>query len=77
MADSVSAHRFGEKLRYLRKERNLTMQALSYELGTSSSYISQVENGQIETRIGFALRVARFFGVSVDDLVDDAREVGE
>jgi transcriptional regulator with XRE-family HTH domain len=75
MADVVSAHRFGEKLRALRLARGLTMQALAYELETSSSYISQVENGQIETRIGFALKVARFFEVLVDDLVDDEREV--
>ncbi len=67
--------RFGEKLRSLRTGRGMTMQMLAEQLGSDSGYISRVENGQTKPGIDFAVQVARFFGVSADVLLDDAREI--
>jgi transcriptional regulator with XRE-family HTH domain len=77
MTKSPPSRRFGEKLRALRQQHGLTMQALAERLGTGSGYISQVENNQREPRAAFVFKVAQFFGVSSDVLLDDAREVGE
>jgi transcriptional regulator with XRE-family HTH domain len=77
MANHPPVQRFGEKVRQLRLRHGMTMQMLAERLGSSSAYISRVENGQLETRIGFAVQVARFFGVSTDVLLDDALEVPE
>ena len=67
--------RFGEKLRQLRISWMLTMQALAAHLSTSSGYISNVENGKVTPNIDFAVKVARFFGVSIDQLLRDELEL--
>jgi transcriptional regulator with XRE-family HTH domain len=67
--------RFGEKLRQLRAHQMLTMQALAAHLSTSSGYISNVENGKVTPNIDFAVKVARFFGVNIDQLLRDEYEV--
>ena len=66
--------RFGEKLRQLRIRQRLTMQALAAHLGTSSGYISNVENGKVTPNIDFAVKIARFFDVSLDQLLRDEYE---
>jgi transcriptional regulator with XRE-family HTH domain len=67
--------RFGEKLRQLRIRQQLTMQTLAAQLGTSSGYISNVENGKVTPNMDFAVRVALFFKVSTDQLLRDDCEV--
>jgi 5-methylcytosine-specific restriction protein A len=67
--------RFGEKLRQLRTRQMLTMQTLAAHLSTSSGYISNVENGKVTPNIDFAVKVARFFNVSIDQLLRDEDEV--
>jgi transcriptional regulator with XRE-family HTH domain len=73
---SKAAPRYlGYKLRLLRRKRGLTMQELADELGTSSAYISMVENGQREPRATFVFAAARFFQVTMEQLMDDEREL--
>lgn len=67
--------RFGAKLRQLRKQRQMTMQTLAAALGTSSGYVSNVENGKVTPNIDFAVRVAQFFDVSLDQLLRDDLEL--
>jgi transcriptional regulator with XRE-family HTH domain len=69
--------RFGEKVRTLRLRHNMTMQKLAEHLQTSSAYISQVEHGQTESRISFALDVAQLFGISTDVLLNDELDLPE
>ena len=38
--------KFGEKLRQLRKEQNITLQQVADVIGVSESYLSQVERGE-------------------------------
>jgi transcriptional regulator with XRE-family HTH domain len=71
MPDLAHAHRFGEKLRTLRKRQRLTTRMLATQLGTSGGYLSNVENGKVTPNIDFALRVAHFFNVSTDQLLRD------
>ena len=77
MPRHIHARRFGEKLRTLRIYYDLSMLELANQIGTSTSYISQVETGRIQANASFAMEVAVFFGVSVDVLLDDRRELEE
>jgi transcriptional regulator with XRE-family HTH domain len=68
--------RFGEKVRQLRTQRRLSLRALADQLdGISYSYISLVENGERQPNAELIFKVSRFFGVSADVLLDDAREL--
>jgi transcriptional regulator with XRE-family HTH domain len=70
--------RFGEKMRVLRKRRDLTIIQLAEALGyapTSNSYISEIETGKRRPKIDFVLKVARYFGVTTDQLVRDDIEL--
>lgn len=70
--------RFGEKLRVLRKRRGMTIIALAEALGyapTSNSYISEIETGKRRPKIDFVLKVAHYFGVTTDQLVQDEIEL--
>ena len=75
MPQPSHARRFGEKLRQLRTQHRLTMQTLATHLNTSSGYISNVENGKVTPNIDFAVKVAQFFNVSIDQLLRDECEV--
>lgn len=64
--------RFGEKLRTLRKRQGLTMNELAPNLGfTSQSYISEIETGKKMPSIELIIKIARFFDVSLDQLMLD------
>lgn len=68
--------RFGEKLRTLRTKRGMTIRDLADALGYGSySHIGDVEIGRKKPSLDFAIRVSRLFGVSVDRLVKDEREL--
>jgi transcriptional regulator with XRE-family HTH domain len=70
--------RFGEKMRVLRKRRGMTITGLAEALGyapTSNSYISEIETGKRRPKIDFVLKVAHYFGVTTDQLVQDDIEL--
>jgi transcriptional regulator with XRE-family HTH domain len=70
--------RFGEKLRALRKQRGLTMNELAPELGfTSQSYLSEIETGKKKPSIDLIIRIARYFDVSLDQLMLDELDLDE
>jgi len=76
MTEPVEPIRFGEKLRSLRKAHGYTMHQLKDALGyKSQSWISEVETGKTRPSVEFAIKVARFFNVSLDDLLKDEREL--
>lgn len=58
-------------LRRLRTERRVTQQELAEALGTVSRTILRWENGTGEPGATELLGMARFFGVSIDQLVSD------
>lgn len=76
--DLSSIARFGEKLRSLRMSQGLTLQQLVRELGlTSHSHLSELENGKKLPTADLALKVARFFEVTTDQLLKDELELPE
>ena len=70
--------RFGEKLRTLRLKHGMTVRELAHALGyTAHSHIGEVEQGHQKPSIDFALRISRFFDVTMDQLTKDELEVDE
>ena len=71
-ANYEEIRRFGEKLRQLRSQRGLTLMGLAEELGYKShTYMSEVENGKKLPTVKMVLQVARYFGVTTDELLKD------
>jgi transcriptional regulator with XRE-family HTH domain len=72
-APDVQWHRFGEKLRGLRRQRSLkqTDVAQGLEL-VSQAHISYLESNRKEPSIDLVLKIAAFFGVTTDYLLRDS-----
>lgn len=72
MNKRVGIERFGEKLRILRVQHEMTLRELANGLGlTSHSYISELEAGKKTPTAELVLNVARLFGVTTDELLKD------
>lgn len=70
--NNISFENIGNFIRSLRKERDLTIEEVSKYIGVTKAAVSQWENGKgIKAEMLYAL--ARFFGVSVDELIDGKR----
>jgi transcriptional regulator with XRE-family HTH domain len=60
----------GENIKRLREEKGLTQQQLADLLSMHRSNYSKVENGQRELSIAALNKVARYFNISLDALVN-------
>jgi len=61
----------GEQLRHLRVEKRLTLRALAERVGKSESYLSRLENGQINPTLGTLKRVADALGRPLVHLLEN------
>lgn len=61
-----------QTLRELRLKNNLTLSAVSREIGYDISNLSRVERGLQPLTLNIAQRLAAFYGVSLDYLVHGA-----
>ena len=69
-------NRFGEKLRFLRKQRGLTVRELAviFEM-KSHSHIADMENGRSKPSVELLVKIADFFEVTTDQLLRDELEI--
>ena len=68
--------RFGEKLRILRKQNNMTLTELAEKLGyVAHSHISQIESGKKIPTVQFVIKVSELFNVSTDQLLKDDLDI--
>jgi transcriptional regulator with XRE-family HTH domain len=58
-----------QQLRKLRRAKSWTLEELASLSGVSRSMLSQIERGEANPTLAVAFRIARAFGVSLDDLV--------
>jgi transcriptional regulator with XRE-family HTH domain len=65
----LDALTIGRRIRSLRTDRGLTLEALAAELGRAPSQVSVIENGKRELKIGELQKLARILGVSLDELL--------
>ena len=63
---------FGEILRRIRKERNLSLDALAEKVGTSKQVISRYEKGERIPKISAVQKLANALGVSVYELAGES-----
>ena len=68
---------FGEKLLRLRKEKNLSQEALAEQLNTTRQAVSKWENGQNYPETEKLLMISNLFNVSVDSLLKENSEAHE
>jgi predicted transcriptional regulator len=60
---------FGQRLRHLRRERGLTLEALGQRVGKAAPYLSLIENGRREARLSLIEGLAGALGVDAADLL--------
>ncbi len=62
---------FGDRVRVLREEADLTLEQLSKQSGVSRAMLSKVERGEKSPTIGVARRIALALGTSFSSLMGD------
>ena len=62
--------KLGEKIRMLRKQKNISQEVLAEYLGVSFQAVSKWENGSTMPDVLMIPAIASFFGVSTDELFD-------
>lgn len=61
----------GPRLRQLRRGRGLSLADVAEGAGVSASFLSMVEKGQSDITVSRLMRLVRWFGVSIADLVHE------
>ncbi|MEK6396520.1 MAG: helix-turn-helix transcriptional regulator [Terriglobus sp.] len=61
--------RFGERVRQLRAEHELTQEDLAYRSGVGRVFISQIENGHKEACLGVLDALAGSFKITLSELM--------
>lgn len=56
-------------VKYLRTEKKISQQSLADAIGVDRSTVSRIENGEIETTVDNAIKIANKLNVSLNDLV--------
>lgn len=51
-----------------RARRRMSQKQLAEELGVAPNTIHKIETNRSDPKVGLALRIARFFGLKVDDI---------
>ncbi len=68
--------KFGEKLRTLREQYDLSYRKMASRLETSHSHIINLESGKHKPSVDLIVRITQVFDVSFDQLMDDDIELG-
>lgn len=63
--------RYGERVRYLRKERGVSQEKLAELTGLDRTYVSQVERGLRNSTIIIVYAISAALGVSLGDFFDE------
>ncbi len=62
---------FGENLKKLRERFNLTQEDIAEIAGVTNKAVSTWETGRKEPRMGAVVKIAKFFGIKVSNLIED------
>ena len=69
--------KLGERLRFIRKGKGLTLKDLSQLADLSVPYLSDMERGAVNPSIESLQKVAKAFNMTVRDLFSGVEELGE
>lgn len=67
---------FSTELRRLRLERNILQSEIAEIIGTSRQQVSRLESGENEPKIEYLIKLADYFGCTIDYLVGRESEDG-
>lgn len=56
------------RLKEYREKKSLSREQLAFELGVSGRYIAFLEQGERTPSLGTAIKIADFFGTSIEDI---------
>lgn len=60
----------GEKLKELRKSKNLSLKEVGLNIGISHNFLSEIENGKKEPSKETLRELAKFYGIDEDEFFD-------
>ena len=60
---------YGDELKFQRLKRNKTLKQVEAETGISNSNLSRWECGKVLPNIDFYVKLADYYGISLDELV--------
>jgi transcriptional regulator with XRE-family HTH domain len=66
--------KFGETVRRLRKERNLSQEALAERAGMNADFVGFIERGENVPTLTTILQLARALGVQPSAMIEDFNE---
>ena len=58
------------RIKELRKERKLSQEELAAAVGTTRQTITSIEVGKYTASLPLAYKIARYFGLSIEDVFD-------
>lgn len=61
-------------LEELRKQRGIRQEDLAQALGVSRQTVISLEKGKYNPSLALAFKLARYFGLSIEDIFDDSDE---
>ena len=64
-------------LEELRKQRGIRQEDLAQELGVSRQTVISLEKGKYNPSLSLAFKLARYFGLSIEDIFDDSDEYAD
>lgn len=65
----TTAQKFGENMKKIRLEKDMSQGDICRSLGLDRAYISNVENGKQNLTISTMEKIAKALGVSIDQLL--------
>lgn len=66
--DKVFHRKFGQRVRFLRKERGMTQEQLSFEIDADISYIANIENAHRDIPLSRVYKIAKALNISLSEL---------
>lgn len=67
---------YGEALKYQRENSELTQPELANKIGTSQQNISRWERNEVLPNIDFCVQLAKFYGITLDELIGISDDFG-
>ena len=61
--------KYGQEMKYHREVNKISQQGLAEKTGIKQSNISRWESGKVLPTIDFCVKLADFYGISVDELI--------
>ena len=66
--DRVFQKKFGKRIRFLRKERGLTQEQLSFEIDADNSYIANIENAHRDIPLSRVYKISKALNITLSEM---------